>query len=580
MPTISVKPDKLFKIVGRTYSAEDFDELCFKFGIELEKVENETNSEGKEEVIYKIDIPANRTDLLCVEGLGQALSVFINRIPAPRFIGVEPADGQLAIIKVGPNVAKLRPHCIGAVLRDITIDNEAYKSFIDLQEKLHQNIGRKRTLVAIGTHDLDSIKGPFTYDAYPPEQIKFVPLNESKEFTAHEMMEMYSRDHNMRQYVPIIRDSPVYPVIKDANGVVLSMPPIINGNHTKISTKTKHVLIELTATDLTKAEIVLDTLITAFSGYCKKPFTAEKVKIIRNDGSSVVYPKLEYREQSVNADKINKFIGISESVETIASYLSAMGLQSEKIEGTLDINVIIPPTRHDIIHPVDIYEDAAIVHGYDNIEKTSPKIVTIAQQNPLNELTIMLRRSLAEACFTETVTYTLCSHSDITEKLRHQIESQPAIHIANPKTLEFQVGRTTLLPGVLKTINANQHMPLPLRLFEISDVILKDPKKDVGARNERRLCAINYDKTSGFEVIHGLLDRIMTLLEVKPKDKDPDGYHLECCQDPTYFSGFCANVIVRGQHIGLVGVLHPEVIERFGLKMPAAALEINIEPFV
>ena len=61
-----------------------------------------------------------------------------------------------------------------------------------LQDKLHQNIARKRTLVAIGTHDLDTIQGPFKYVAQPPDQIKFKPLNQTKDFTATEMMDLYS----------------------------------------------------------------------------------------------------------------------------------------------------------------------------------------------------------------------------------------------------------------------------------------------------------------------------------------------------------------------------------------------------
>lgn len=67
-----------------------------------------------------------------------------------------------------------------------------YDSFIDLQDKLHQNIARKRSLVAIGTHDLDTLKGPFKYMAKNPDEIKFKPLNQTKEFTATELMELYS----------------------------------------------------------------------------------------------------------------------------------------------------------------------------------------------------------------------------------------------------------------------------------------------------------------------------------------------------------------------------------------------------
>lgn len=86
----------------------------------------------------------------------------------------------------------MRGYCVAAVLRGVTFTADSYASFIDLQDKLHQNIARKRTLVAIGTHDLDTIQGPFTYDALPPDQIKFRALNTDKERTAAELMDLYS----------------------------------------------------------------------------------------------------------------------------------------------------------------------------------------------------------------------------------------------------------------------------------------------------------------------------------------------------------------------------------------------------
>jgi len=119
--------------------------------------------------------------------------------------------------------------------------------------------------VAIGTHDLDTIKGPFSYDAELPSDIRFVPLNQTKEYTAVELMDLYSTDSHLRHYLGIIRDRPRYPVIRDCNGIVLSMPPIINGNHSKITVATKNILIECTATDLNKAKIVLDTIVCMFS---------------------------------------------------------------------------------------------------------------------------------------------------------------------------------------------------------------------------------------------------------------------------------------------------------------------------
>ena len=86
---------------------------------------------------------------------------------------------------------KVRPYVSGAILRNVTFTQARYESFIALQDKLHQNLARQRTLVAIGTHDLDTIKGPFTYEALPPEEIKFVPLNQTKSMNAVELMKFY-----------------------------------------------------------------------------------------------------------------------------------------------------------------------------------------------------------------------------------------------------------------------------------------------------------------------------------------------------------------------------------------------------
>uniref|UniRef100_A0A672NFS6 Phenylalanine--tRNA ligase beta subunit n=1 Tax=Sinocyclocheilus grahami TaxID=75366 RepID=A0A672NFS6_SINGR len=475
-------------------------------------------AEGASDVVlYKIDVPANRYDLLCLEGLVRGLQVF-----------------------------KEKPHAVAAVLHDVTFTQERYESFIELQEKLHQNICRKRTLVAIGTHDLDTISGPFTYTAKPPGDIRFKPLNQSKEYTATELMSLYKTDGHLRHYLHIIENEPLYPIIYDSNGIVLSMPPIINGDHRKISLNTKNIFIECTATDLTKVNRF--TVILILLLFC----------------NNTIYT-LQFKR-------------LDESAESIAQLLTRMCLRSEVSgEGDL-IQVEIPPTRADVIHACDIMEDAAIAYGFNNIVRSTPRTYTVANQLPLNKLTELLRQDLAAAGFTEALTFALCSEEDIADKLRKNIAETRAVHISNPKTAEFQVARTCLLPGLLKTLAANRKMPLPLKLFEISDVVLKDETKDVGARNNRRLCAVYYNKSPGFEVIHGLLDRVMQLLDVKP-DRN-QGYHIQAAEDSTFFPGRCAEIFSCGKSIGHLGVLHPDVISRFELTMPCSAIDIDIEPFL
>lgn len=77
------------------------------------------------------------------------------------------------------------------MLRGIKFTQDRYDSFIALQDKLHQNLCRQRTLVSMGTHDLDTVKGPFTYEALSPEEIVFTPLNQEKVMNGKELMEFY-----------------------------------------------------------------------------------------------------------------------------------------------------------------------------------------------------------------------------------------------------------------------------------------------------------------------------------------------------------------------------------------------------
>jgi phenylalanyl-tRNA synthetase beta chain len=159
--------------------------------------EDTSNSErpilnGKQEAPQlKIEIPANRYDMLCFEGIALMLNIFRGKTPFPNYKLIEPKDGKMETITVHPDTAKVRPYVSGSILRNIKFTQDSYDSFISLQDKLHQNLARQRTLVAIGTHDLDTIKGPFTYEALPPKNIKFAPLNQTTVMNAEELMQHY-----------------------------------------------------------------------------------------------------------------------------------------------------------------------------------------------------------------------------------------------------------------------------------------------------------------------------------------------------------------------------------------------------
>ncbi|OLY85532.1 Phenylalanine-tRNA ligase beta subunit [Smittium mucronatum] len=557
----------------------------------------------------KIDISANRYDLLCFEGLSKALSVFLGLEEPPRYRLSVPEKMIELVAK--PSTVEIRPIVVAAVLRNVKFDEFNYKSFIDLQDKLHANLGRKRSMVSIGTHDLDTVSGPFEYSARPPSEIKFVPLNKTSSYTAVELMTLYESDLHLRRYLHIIKDLPLYPLITDKNDTVLSMPPIINGDHSKISLDTKNIFIEVTATDLTKANIVLNIMVTMFSTYCSDQYVVEPVKVVLPSGETIITPDLDERVFETDSDYINRLIGINLTNEEILANLkrmclvgnlgpnknaypadSPMNQGAEPIVGQL-ICVAVPPTRADILHQVDIIEDIAVAFGYNKIPRQMSNITTIAKPTPVNKLTNLMRKEIAFAGWTEVLSLSLCSHDESFKFLQRVDNGNEAVVLANPKTIEYQVCRSLLLPGILKTIRENRSHSLPFKLFEVSDVILKDIEaKPLMSRNERRFCAVYSNQSAKFEVVLGLLDRVMVALDVPRikgfESRSDIGYWLEPTNEiGTYLSGRSAYVYYKSPgssqspiRLGSIGVLHPNVLANFSLDYPCSSVEINIEPFV
>lgn len=175
------------------------------------------------------------------------------------------------------------------------------------------------------------------------------------------------------------------------------------------------------------------------------------------------------------------------------------------------------------------------------------------------------------------------SHAENFDMLQRIDDGTRAVKIANPKTLEFQECRVDLLPGVLKTLRENRNMRLPIRLFELGDCVRLEATAEVGAVNERRLCAVYCGTAAGFEVVKALLDHVMQMLNVRPGDGvDRNTFRLdeEACTDDALFPGRRANIIVNNQSVGVIGWIHPNVLEKFSLSNPCSALEILIEPFL
>lgn len=590
MPTIAVDKEDLFASLGKSYTTQEFDELCFEFGIELDE-DTAADCKNGERPQLKIEIPANRYDMLCFEGIAQALNEFLGNSKQPDFRLV-PAEPTISLT-IKSSTSEIRPYAAAAILRNIRFTERSYESFISLQDKLHSNLCRNRTLVAMGTHDLDQLTPPFTYEALPPSEIEFTPLNQTKKMNGHELMEFYDQDKNLGKYLHIIRDSPVYPVILDAERNVASMPPIINSEKSKISVDTRNVFLDITGTDRTKTEIVVNQLVAMFSAHCDEPFTIEPVKIIsEHNDESRVCPHLAPRSMEAEISYINSCLGLELTSENICNLLKKMSLMAKPSNKQNILDVEIPITRPDILHQCDIMEDVAIAYGYNNlpISKFAPT-ASVAQPLKVNKIADLLRQASAQSGYSEVMPLTLCSHDENFRYLRQKDDGSAVVKLENPKTVEFQVVRTTLLPGILKTIKENRKHSLPIKVFEAGDIVLKDSSLERGAFNQRNWSAIYAGKTSGFEYVQGLLGKIMQTMRVPwlsdPKIQLERGHWIEeDKENPTFFPGRGAKIFFRARKgeepkaIGSIGVIHPEVLQSFDIPYAASAVEINAEVFL
>lgn len=133
------------------------------------------------------------------------------------------------------------------------------------------------------------------------------------------------------------------------------------------------------------------------------------------------------------------------------------------------IDVSIPPTRADILQRCDVMEDLGIAYGFNKLPRFSVN-KTVGAPLSMNKLADIVRFECGMAGWLEVMPLILCSHEENFEWLNRKDDGQTAVRLANPKTSEYQVVRTSLLPGLLKTLRENKHHSTPIRVFETSDV--------------------------------------------------------------------------------------------------------------
>ena len=542
MPVINFSYSDLSRLMGTSVPLETLRERMPMMGADLKKADD-----GDDELIFEF-FP-DRPDLYSVEGIARAFKAFLDI--RPGLVEYTTAPSQVRVV-IDPSVKAVRPFMWSAVVEGLTFDDPLIKSMMDLQEKLHLTLGRDRKKVAIGIHDISAVKPPFTYKAVAPDELSFHPLQGSREMTPAEILEEHDKG---RAYAFVLEGKDRYPLIVDAEGEVLSMPPIINGIATEVTETTEDIFVDCTGTDLNALKYTVNILTAALADRGGRV----KTVTIEQDGMSSNAPDLSPRTMALDIGYANRWLGTDLDGPDVAKCLARMGHGTSVEGGSLSVQV--PPYRGDILHPVDLAEDVAIGQGYESFGLRFPSALTFGVEDPLAGFASRVRPVLIGLGYFEVSTLSLSNVEEQFVALGLDPGTE-AVRIQNPVTETHTLVRTSLIPSLMGILRKNKHRELPQRIFETGDVV-RDRV------NRMMLAGVAIHAKASFTEAKSLALSLSSALgfrcAVAPGDH------------PAFVTGRCAGVVMDGHEVGLFGELHPRTIEAFELKYPVIAFELDLE---
>ncbi len=535
MPTITLDKKDVFKLIGKEIPDGILKDRISMLGTDLEKVDDF-------EII--VEVFPNRPDLLSEEGFARALSSFIGVKTGLRKYEVKKSSLKM---EVDSSVKNVRPFIKCAVLKNVNLTDEAIKSLMQLQEKLHLTHGRKRRKVAIGVHDFDKIKFPLVYKAVKPDEISFVPLGMTTEMN---LAQILSKHPKGRDYAFCLDGLKKYPIIIDAKDDVVSFPPIINGIVTQVREETKNLFIDVTGTDVNAVTQALNILIASL--------TDRGAEIYSLDVGGIVSPDLTPRKMKVELSYINKLLGLDLKQKEFEELLSKMGLGYDK-------EVLIPAYRGDIIHPVDIVEAVAIAYGYENFQSEIPNLATIAEEDPFEKFKTKVANILIGLRMIETNTYHITNKENLNKKMNLELG---CVELSNALTKDYDVLRSWMIPNLMDVLKNNRNREFPQKIFEMGICFKENNEKETGVEEFTRLAVLISHTKANFTEIKQVLDYLFRALDLN--------YEIENAEHSSFIKGRVGRVVVDGKKMAYIGEISPEVITNWELDMPVAALELNL----
>jgi len=551
MPVITLQRDRFSKFLGHSLTVEEMTKWLPWIGFDIEE---------KGEDYVKIEFNPNRVDFSSIAGVARAFQGLKEwKTGLPQYAV---HTGNI-ILRIDESVQKVRPYILGAVVRNIELNEDAVRELMEIQEDLHWGVGRDRRKASIGVHNLDNVTPPFTYLAAEPDEVKFVPLATTEEMTLREILEKHEKGIAYKQ---LIDWSSKYPLLTDDEGKVLSMPPIINGELTRIDSKTKNFFLDVTGPDLKAVKQSLNVLVTTLADMGG---TIESVQVKYPD-RILLSPDLTPQKMILQPSYANELLGLRLSEDKIVECLKKCRLDARKTKDET-IEVKIPAYRIDILHEVDLVEEVAIGYGYYRFNLTKPKTVTTGSFHEATRLANVVRQIMIGLGFIEMMNFILTNENIQFRMIRRKPEK--TVKIANPASSEYNIARKSLLPSLMKNLMDNKHESFPQRIFEVSDVIIVNMKTECRSERNLHVAGTSSHSMANFTEIKSTVEALLTNLGLSR-------WKIKATHNSSFIDGRVAMIEWRNKNIGFLGEIHPEVLNNFELENPVCGFELNLEYLV
>jgi phenylalanyl-tRNA synthetase beta chain len=536
--------------------------------VKLEKILNlipyiGLDIEGLDTENLRIEYNPNRPDFSSKFGIIRAIKGLLEiEVGIPNF---RLSASSNYVIKVDKSVKQVRPYIVSLVAkRKENLTNEDIKDLIAMQEDLHNGIGRRRKKASIGIHNLDQVQFPLTYTT-ADENFAFTPLDKPVDCTIKQILN--ELDTGI-EYGFIVKGAERYPIILDSKNTVLSFPPIVNSNATKITANIKNILVEVTATNKRTAEDTIAIIAMSLfdSGYEIQPVTIDDI----DTGKKELTPKMDPKRMQIDSSYINQVLGLNLDIHDISFCLnkSRLGTEiEEKQNGKLACT--IPRYRTDIFHQIDIVEEVAIGYGVFNFQPTLPWSKTSGAKSDLTSFFNVAREILIGLGMLEILNFSLVSKKVQYELMGIRDDITKVISVNGTKSSEYEVLRDSLIPSLLQTLSHNIHQEYPQKLFEIGKVFqlsnALDEHWNVGVVIAHNTASYTETKSTMQELLNGCFGPKYASMVFTP-----------AVYNSMFIQGRCANIIFNEKNIGIIGEITPVAVENFKLRVPVAAFELNM----